>query len=182
MATTAATIASLEASTQQSIYAISVLLALPPTTLEAELSPVAEVPDPPTEFPVGLPSDLLRRRPDIRQAEELVRSANAGIGAAVAQLFPQFSLSGNVGLAASRIDLLTKWNNSLWSFGPSATWSILDSGQIRSNIDLQNANTAQAVIVYRQDCVGCPVGSARMCWFRMRKSNIAGWRWPRRCG
>ena len=150
VASTSADIATLQESAQQSIYAISVLLALPPTTLDAELTPVAEVPVPPTEIPVGLPSSLLRRRPDIRESERLLEAANAGIGAAVADLFPKFSLSGNVGLAASRIDLLSNWNNSLWSFGPSATWSILDAGRIRSNIDLQNANTSLALIAYRK--------------------------------
>jgi len=150
VATTNAALISLEASAQQTVYALSVLLALPPTALEAELSPEGKVPDPPTQIPVGLPSELLRRRPDIRQAERLVAAANAGIGVQVAQLFPQFSLTGSVGLQASRIDLMTNWKNSFWSFGPSVTWSILDAGIIRSNIDLQYANTEQAVTAYRK--------------------------------
>jgi multidrug efflux system outer membrane protein len=149
VATTTAALESLEASTQQSIYAISVLLALPPTALNLELSASEKVPDPPGEVPVGLPSDLLRRRPDIRQAERQLAAATAGIGVAVAQLFPQFSLTGQLGLQARQISL-QNWDNSFWSFGPSVTWSILDANVIRSQIDQQNAQTEQAATAYRQ--------------------------------
>jgi NodT family efflux transporter outer membrane factor (OMF) lipoprotein len=150
VATTSADLATLQASAQQTIYAISVLLALPPTALDEELTPVAKVPDPPAEVPVGLPSDLLRRRPDIREAERQLEAATANIGIAVSALFPQFTLTGNVGLQARRIDLLSNWDNSFWSFGPGVTWSILDANRIRSNIDLQNAAQEQAVTAYRQ--------------------------------
>lgn len=149
VATTEANLDALQTSAQQSIYAISVLLALPPTALDAELTPAGKVPDPPAEVPVGLPSDLLRRRPDIRQSERQLAAATANIGVAVAQLFPQFSLTGSVSLSARRLDLLN-WSNSFWSFGPGVTWSILDANQLRSNIDLQNALQQQAVTTYRQ--------------------------------
>ena len=149
VASTTAALESLEAAAQESIYAISILLALPPTTLNDELSPVAKVPDPPGEVPVGLPSDLLRRRPDIRRAERQLAAANAGIGVAIAQLFPQFTLTGNVGLQSRQISL-QNWDNSFWSFGPGVTWSILDANRIRSNIDLQGALTDQALTTYRQ--------------------------------
>jgi multidrug efflux system outer membrane protein len=149
VATTEANIATLQASAQQSIYAISVLLALPPTALNEELTPVMKVPDPPTELPVGLPSDLLRRRPDIREAERNLAAATANIGVAISALFPQFSLTGNISLQASRLDLLD-WNHSFWSFGPGVTWSILDANRLRSNIDLQNALQDEALTTYRQ--------------------------------
>ena len=148
VATTEADIATLQASAQQSIYAISVLLALPPTELDGELTPVAPVPAPPMELPVGLPSDLLRRRPDIRRAERQLASQTANIGVAVSALFPQFSLSGSVGLQARRIDMLD-WQHSFWSFGPGVTWSILDANRLRSNIDLQNALQEQSLTAYR---------------------------------
>jgi outer membrane protein, multidrug efflux system len=149
VASTNAALESLEAAEQQSIYAISVLLALPPTALNLELSSSEKVPDPPSEVPVGLPSDLLRRRPDIRKAERQLAAATAGIGVAVAQLFPQFSLTGQLGLQARQISL-QNWDNSFWSFGPSVTWSILDANVIRSQIDQQNALTEQAATAYRQ--------------------------------
>jgi NodT family efflux transporter outer membrane factor (OMF) lipoprotein len=150
VASTSAAIESLQASVQQTIYAISVLLALPPDTLNDELAAVARVPDPPAEVPIGLPSDLLRRRPDIRRSERQLAAANAAIGVAVGDLFPKFSLTGDVGLQARRIDLASNWNNSFWSFGPGVTWSILDSGRILSNVQLQGANTDQAVTAYRK--------------------------------
>ena len=149
VASTTAALESLEAAAQQSIYALSVLLELPPTALNEELSPVEKVPDPPGEVPVGLPSDLLRRRPDIRRAERQLAAAHAGIGVAVAQLFPQFTLTGNIGLQSRQISL-QNWDNSFWSFGPGVTWSILDANRLRSNIDLQYATTDQAVTTYRQ--------------------------------
>jgi NodT family efflux transporter outer membrane factor (OMF) lipoprotein len=150
VATTLADIATLETTTQQSIYALSVLLALPPTALDTELTTANKIPDPPAEIPVGLPSDLLQRRPDIRQAERQLAAATAGIGVAKADLFPQFSLTGNIGVQASRIDLLKNWNNSFWSFGPGVTWSIFDAGRIVSNIDLQHSLQQQALTAYHQ--------------------------------
>ena len=149
VASTTAALESLEAAAQESIYAISVLLALPPTALNLELSPSDKVPDPPGEVPVGLPSDLLRRRPDIRKSERQLAAATAGIGVVVAQLFPQFSLTGTLGLQARQISV-QNWDNSFWSFGPSVTWSILDANVIRSQIDQQNAVTEQAATTYRQ--------------------------------
>jgi NodT family efflux transporter outer membrane factor (OMF) lipoprotein len=149
VASTTAALESLEASEQQAIYAISILLAQPPTALNDELSAVGKVPDPPAEVPIGLPSDLLRRRPDIRRSERQLEAATAGIGVAVAQLFPQFTLTGNLGLQARQISL-QNWDNSFWSFGPGVTWSILDANRIRSNIDLQNALQEQALTTYRQ--------------------------------
>lgn len=150
VSSTEATIESLQASAQETIYAISVLLALPPTALNPELSPIGRIPDPPGEVPVGLPSDLLRRRPDIREAERQLAAANAGIGIAVADLFPKFSLTGDVGLQGRRIDLAANWDSSFWTFGPGVTWSVLDSGQILSNIQYQGALTEQAVTAYRK--------------------------------
>jgi len=147
---TIATIAQLQASEQQTIYAISVLLALPPTALNDELQRAQEIPPPPPVLPVGVPSELLRRRPDIRRAERQLASATAQIGVATADLFPRFSLTGSFGFQARRIDLLGNWNNTLWSFGPSATWAIFDAGRIWSNIAVQNSVQAQALTAYRQ--------------------------------
>jgi multidrug efflux system outer membrane protein len=149
VASTTADLATLEASVRQSIYAISVLLGLPPTELSDELTPVKDVPAPPAQLPVGLPSDLLRRRPDIRRSERQLAAATAGIGVAVADLFPKFSLTGNLSLEASRADLLD-WQHSLWSFGPNVSWDIFSAGAVQANIDLQNAAQQQALTTYHQ--------------------------------
>ena len=86
----------------QTIYALSVLLARPPGDLLEELSKPGPVPLTPPEVPVGLPSDLLRRRPDMREAEAQLHAANAQIGVAKADYFPQFSLTGSINYQSDR--------------------------------------------------------------------------------
>jgi multidrug efflux system outer membrane protein len=150
VATTASVIPALEAQERQSIYALSVLLARPPAALVDELSNVQPIPTTPPIIPVGLPSDLLRRRPDIRRAEANVHASNAQIGAAVAQLFPQFSLTGSFGYASSQLKNLPQWRNSVWSVGPAVNWPIFEAGKIESNIDLQKALHDESFFAYTQ--------------------------------
>lgn len=147
---TRAIIANFEEIEQQTIYALSILLALPPSALDEELRPREKIPDPPSIMPVGLPSDLLRRRPDIRRAERDLAAATAEIGVATADLFPKFSLTGDIGLAGNHISALSNWDNRTWSFGPSVTWNIFSAGRITSNIEVQNALQAQALSSYRK--------------------------------
>ncbi len=127
---TRAQIVSLDTAVQQTIYAISVLLALPPTELNAELTPVGQIPAPPPELPVGLPSELLRRRPDIRRAERQLAVSTAEIGVATADLFPKFSLTSSAGFASQHIQQLANWNNRFLSFGPSVSTPFFDAGRI----------------------------------------------------
>jgi NodT family efflux transporter outer membrane factor (OMF) lipoprotein len=97
-----------------------------------------------------LPSDLLRRRPDIRQAEALLHSATAQIGVAVAQLFPQFSLTGGVGFASGQSGTLLRRASRSYFLGPAASWPIFQGGAIVSNIHAQEALRDVAFITYRQ--------------------------------
>jgi NodT family efflux transporter outer membrane factor (OMF) lipoprotein len=150
VATTAAIIPSLESQERQAIYALSVLLARPPAALVNELSDVQPIPTTPPIVPVGLPSDLLRRRPDIRRAEANLHAANAQIGVAVAQLFPQFSLTGTFGYESGQLKNLTNWSNSAWTIGPAVNWPIFTAGKIESNIDLQKAITQEDLYAYTQ--------------------------------
>ncbi len=108
------------------------------------------IPITPPTIPIGLPSELLRRRPDIRIAEAQLHAATAEVGVATADLFPKFSLTGNVDVEASRIQPLGNWASSIWSFGPSITWPIFAAGRIEANIEVQNALQQQAVLTYRQ--------------------------------
>jgi NodT family efflux transporter outer membrane factor (OMF) lipoprotein len=150
VATTEATIPVFETSAQQAIYALSVLLARPPADLLKQLAPTRNLPSVPAKIPAGLPSNLLRRRPDIREAEAQLHAATAQIGVATAQLFPQFSLTGTVNWQSNL--LLTWWGaaGNSYSFGPSVTWPIFQGGAIISNVRVQEALRDQAFITYQK--------------------------------
>jgi multidrug efflux system outer membrane protein len=150
VATTTAQIPLLEASARQTIYSLSVLLGRDPGALVRELSPVAAIPLASPSIPLGVPSDLLRRRPDIRRAEAEIHAATARIGVATADLFPRFTISGSVGLRASDFSSWLDWGSRIWSFGPSASWNLFETGRTRSNIEQQQALQDQALITYQQ--------------------------------
>jgi outer membrane protein TolC len=99
---------------------------------------------------VGVPSELLRRRPDIRQAEAQIHAATAQIGVATADLFPRFSLTGSLSTQGDKFSALGDWANRFWSVGPSASWTLFATGRIRSNIEVQKALQEQSLIIYRQ--------------------------------
>ena len=143
-----------ETSAQQSIYALSVLLARPPADLLKQLAPTGNLPSVPEKIPAGLPSDLLRRRPDIREAEAQLHAGTAQIGVATATLFPQFSLTGS---ANWQSNLLRTWwgaaGNS-YSFGPSVTWPIFQGGALISNVRVQEALRDQSFITYQKTVLG----------------------------
>ena len=150
VATTESQIPVFETEAQQSIYALSVLLARPPADLLERLSPTANLPQVPAQVPAGLPSDLLRRRPDIQQAEAQLHAAAAQIGVAVAELFPQFSLTGSVNWQSN---LLRTWwieASRSFGFGPSVSWQIFQGGAIISNVHVQEALRDQAFITYQK--------------------------------
>ena len=154
VSTTESAIAPLEAAAQQSIYALSVLLARLPSDLLPQLSSSGAVPLTPPEVPAGLPSDLARRRPDIREAEAQLHAATAQIGVAESDLFPKFSLTGSVNYQS---DLLRTWfagAGRAWQMGPTVTWPIFQGGSIVSNVRLQKALTDEAFLNYRKTVLG----------------------------
>jgi multidrug efflux system outer membrane protein len=150
VATTASQLPVLETAAEQSIYAISVLLAQEPDALESELAADKPIPTTPPEVPIGLPSDLLKRRPDIRRAERQLAAATANIGAVTAQLFPNFSLTGSLGLQNPQFQPLFNASSRYWSIGPSVSWPIFDAGRIRANINIQDALQMQALLAYQK--------------------------------
>jgi NodT family efflux transporter outer membrane factor (OMF) lipoprotein len=150
VATTASQIPVLEAAARQSIYALGFLLGQEPAALMAELSPGAEIPPTPPATPAGLPSDLLRRRPDIRRAEADIHAATARIGVATAELYPKFTITGSAGLRSSDFSSWLTWDQRFWSFGPSVSWRVFDTGRTRAAIAEQEARQQQALIAYRQ--------------------------------
>ncbi|MHC1743797.1 MAG: efflux transporter outer membrane subunit [Syntrophobacteraceae bacterium] len=150
-ATTESVIPPLESTAAGTIYSMSLLLGQEPGVLSEELSTESPVPSTPPTVPVGIPSDLLRRRPDIRRAEAQIHGATARIGVATADLFPKFSLTGSLGFSSTDLAMALNWTQSRsWSFGPSVTWPIFQAGRILSNIEVQNALEEQALLTYQK--------------------------------
>jgi multidrug efflux system outer membrane protein len=151
VATTAAQIPTLEASARAAIYSLGVLLGKEPAALEKDLAKAGPIPPQPIKIPVGLPSELLQRRPDIRRAEAQLHAATARIGVATADLFPKFSLTGSFGFSSNDLTKLGNLASSkFWSVGPTITWPIFAGGQIMYNIKVQDALTEQALLTYRK--------------------------------
>jgi outer membrane protein, multidrug efflux system len=150
VATTTAQIPVLESSARQTIYALSVLLDRRPSSLVEELSVAAEIPGAPPAVPVGVPADLLRRRPDIRRAEADIHASTANIGVATADLYPKVTINASVGWQANTVSSLFNPLSNFWSLGPSVTWNAFDSGRTLSNIEVQKALEEQAILTYRQ--------------------------------
>jgi len=132
------------------MHRLEVLLGQQPGTLQAELTQASPIPAQPPVVPVGLPSELLLRRPDIRQAERQLAAATANIGAAKADLFPKFFLTGAAGFeSVSASDWFTG-GSKFWSVGPTMQWRIFDAGRIRGNIKVQNARQEAALATYEK--------------------------------
>jgi NodT family efflux transporter outer membrane factor (OMF) lipoprotein len=148
--TTQSQIPTLQTQIQQSIHRLGVLLDQSPAALEEELADAGRLPAGPSIVPPGLPSDLIRRRPDVRQAERQLAQATANIGVAVADLFPKFNLTGALGLESLSLKTLANSKSVFWSFGPSLDWKIFSAGQVQANIRVQNARQEEALIQYRQ--------------------------------
>ncbi len=150
LAGTQSQVPALESAIRQTIYQLSVLLALPPGALVAELSKEAPIPANVPEVPIGLPSELLRRRPDIQVAERQLAAATARIGVATADLFPRFSLNGGFGSASRDFRHLLDTDSLTWSLGPSVSWPVFQGGRILSNIQGANAVQEEAMATYEQ--------------------------------
>lgn len=150
VATTESQIPTFESSAQEAIYSLSLLLGLDPAALDRELSCENPIPPIPPQIPVGIPADLLRRRPDIRRAEAQIHAATARIGVATADLFPKISLTGSLGFSSTDLTTLANWNRGTWGFGPGISWPVFDAGRIRANIEVQNALEEQAVLTYQK--------------------------------
>ena len=152
---TQATIPALESSLRQSRNALSTLLGQPPGAVAERLAKGQGIPTLPGDIAVGFPADMLRRRPDVRQAELLAMSQNALIGLARADLYPSFSLVGSIGLSAGGPgdsdfgDLFSSDALSL-TIGPSFVWPFLNYGRIKNNVRVQDARLQQALVNYSE--------------------------------
>jgi len=147
---TAALLPSLDTAYRKAVHRLGVLLGQPPGAFADELQSVRPIPVPSVQPPLGLPSDLLRQRPDIRSAERRLAAASARRGAATADLYPKFSLLGTVGLASVAAGDFFNGASTLWSVGPSMTWPIFQGGRIVATIKVRDSQQQQALIGYRQ--------------------------------
>ena len=129
---------------------LGVLLGQPPSALYEELKAVKPVPAASGQVFVGIPGDLVRRRPDIRAAERNLASQTAQVGVATAALYPQFSLGGSFSMISTNFDDAGEWDNRDWSFGGIFTWNLFDGGRVRGRIDVEDARTEQALNNYEQ--------------------------------
>jgi multidrug efflux system outer membrane protein len=144
----AATIPDTERQITQEENALQTLLGQNPGPIPRGL-PIDQQPRMPI-VPAGLPSSLIERRPDIRQAEEQLVAANAEIGVAKAQYFPTISLTGQVGTASNALNTLFQDSTFAYSYGAAVTQPIFNAGRIRSNVHLTEAQEREAVLTYKK--------------------------------
>jgi NodT family efflux transporter outer membrane factor (OMF) lipoprotein len=151
---TQATIPVLEIQLRQAKNALSIMLGIPPGHLSDILQGESDIPTAPPQVAVGIPADLLRRRPDVRSAELQAMAQCAQIGVAKSELFPAFSLSGSFGYLSSNIGSaklsdIFDWRSRIVSAGPSFQWNILNYGRIVNNVRVQDAIFQQLLIAYQ---------------------------------
>jgi NodT family efflux transporter outer membrane factor (OMF) lipoprotein len=151
---TEAQLPAIERAQWQAIHRIAVLLGREPNALAAKLSPRAPIPVPPAEVPVGVPSELLRRRPDIRRAEREIAAATARVGVAVADLFPRFTLNGTLGLQSSETGDLFDYASRYFTIGPGVTLPLLDAGRRRAVVALRRAQQEASLVRYERAVIG----------------------------
>lgn len=132
----------------QNQHQLAVLLGVTPASLNAELSINKPIPTANLKIAVGVPADVLRQRPDIKQAERELAAQTAQIGVATAALYPQFTLSGSIGLDAIKASNLFTAAGLVDSVLGKVTFPIFNAGQIRQTINVQNAKQEQALATY----------------------------------
>jgi len=147
---TRAQLPSLEQQEAEQINALSFLLDLPPDALWGELARGRQVVPRPTKVPVGVPSELARRRPDIRAAEAQLHAATAGIGVAVAEFYPTIQLNGSAGFDALKVGSLLTANAIVTSVGPSVSIPIFQGGRLKATLALRKAQQVEAAIAYHK--------------------------------
>ena len=139
-ASTESNLPTIEASIKQSIHRLGILLGKEPNALKAELSAIRPIPQPNGVMATGLPSDLLARRPDLRQVERQLAAASADIGVATAELYPKFDLTAGLGLQGNSVSKFLKASSGrYWSLVPGVTWNLFDGGKARATVKNKRA-------------------------------------------
>ncbi|MGZ3456885.1 MAG: TolC family protein, partial [Archangium sp.] len=143
----------LETALEQARNALSTLLGQPPGAVEAMLAGPKQIPKAPARVAVGMPAELLRRRPDVRSAELYAAAQCARIGIAEAELYPSFSLVGMIGLEASSSGSpsrnLFSLDSLFYSLGPRIVWPFLNYGRLKNGVRVEDARFQQLLANYR---------------------------------
>ena len=140
---------SLEVSLQQLKNSLAVLLGEPPQAFGFLLEDKRNIPAVPVNIALGMPQDIIRRRPDIRVAERQLAAQSAQIGFAITELYPHFSIGGSVGTKSQESNELFDSDSQTWSLSGGFSWNIFNYGRLRSNIRLQDARFQQLLTDYR---------------------------------
>jgi len=149
LAKTKALVPSMKIQQRVSNNRLCVLMGVPPEDLAKILDP-APIPSAPKEAVVGIPAQLIRRRPDVRAAERRVAAQSALIGVATAELYPAFNIMGTFGWHASDFSKMFSSDANHGTVGPSFNWGILNYGRVANNVRLQNARFCELVALYKQ--------------------------------
>ncbi|MCU0958555.1 MAG: efflux transporter outer membrane subunit [Pirellulaceae bacterium] len=129
---------------------LCLLLGTTPGSLDPLLDQPAAIPAPPPEVVVGIPADLLRRRPDVRRAERQVAAQSARIGVAAAEFYPHLALTGTISFQAEQFSDLFRWSSLGGRVGPGLQWNILNYGRILNHVRAQDARFQQEALAYQQ--------------------------------
>jgi len=139
----------LEESIKASMHQLAILIGKPPAALYDLLSETKPIPKMPPQIFAGLPSELLKRRPDIRAAERNLAASTANIGVAVGSLFPIFTFTGTIGYQSSKTSNLLNSKSNFYSFGPGFTWDLIDFGRVRALIEQNIALKDESFFEYK---------------------------------
>lgn len=150
LAATRSQVPTLDTWLQAAMHRLGVLLGQPPGALKDELTQVGSIPASPPSVPVGLPSDLLRRRPDVRRSERQLAAATAEIGVAIAELFPKFSLTGIAGYQSLHTSDLIMPASKFWTAGPSVRWRLFEMPKLQAQVRVQTAEQEAALAEFQQ--------------------------------
>ncbi|WP_416772928.1 efflux transporter outer membrane subunit [Pseudomonas sp. RHF3.3-3] len=150
VATIEAQLPALQQGEARLINALSRLMGLEPQALAGQLQAATAIPVPPASVPIGLPSELARRRPDIRRAEADLHAATAAIGMARADFYPRISLSGNLGFQALQLSDLGSWGSHTLAVGPSLSVPLFEGGRLQGQLQLRESRQQEAALRYRQ--------------------------------
>ena len=141
----------LQAQESALMNAIGQLLGQPPLALRGELAEAKPIPPVPPEVGVGVPADLVRRRPDLRRAEAELHAATAGIGVAMADFYPRFTLSGSGAIQGTQFANLADWGHAnTYAFGPSITLPIFEGGRLKRTLELRRTQQQEAALAWQR--------------------------------